>query len=76
MTEKEQACQNYRPRMSSVLWDMFSGSAPYADIFRRTLHPVFLARLSWCFVSSLWPGQKSRIRARSNEDGSSEVVTR
>jgi hypothetical protein len=76
MTEKEQASRDYRPRMSSVLWDMFSGSAPYADIFRRTLHPVFLARLSWCFLRSLWPGRKSSRRARPSEDGSSEVLTR
>jgi flavin-dependent dehydrogenase len=33
-----------RPRMSSVLWDMFSGSAPYTDIFKRMVHPAILAR--------------------------------
>lgn len=32
------------PRLSSVLWDMFSGSAPYSDIFRRMLHPALLAK--------------------------------
>jgi flavin-dependent dehydrogenase len=32
------------PRLSGVLWDMFSGSAPYTDIFRRMLHPMLLAR--------------------------------
>jgi len=31
--------------MSSVMWDMFSGSAPYADIFYRTLWPRFWGRL-------------------------------
>ena len=30
-------------RMSTVLWDTFTGSAPYRDIFLRTLHPSFLA---------------------------------
>jgi len=30
--------------MSSVLWDTFTGSAPYRDVFRRTLHPLFLGR--------------------------------
>ena len=34
-------------RMSGVLWDTFTGSAPYRDVFRRTLHPWFLGRLLW-----------------------------
>ena len=32
--------------MGSVLWDMFSGSSPYKDIFFRTLHPAFLLQYS------------------------------
>jgi CRP-like cAMP-binding protein/flavin-dependent dehydrogenase len=32
-------------RMSTVLWDMFTGSAPYGEVFLRTLHPLFLLRL-------------------------------
>ena len=31
-----------RRRMSMMLWDTFTGSAPYRDIFLRTLHPLFL----------------------------------
>jgi hypothetical protein len=33
-----------RPRLSGILWDMFSGSAPYGDIFRRMVHPALLTR--------------------------------
>lgn len=33
--------------MSMVLWDMFTGSAPYGDVFKRTLHPVFWSNLAW-----------------------------
>jgi len=33
-----------RPRLSGVLWDIFSGSAPYGDIFRRMLDPVLAVR--------------------------------
>jgi flavin-dependent dehydrogenase len=40
--------------MSLVLWDMFSGSAPYRDIFLRMLRPAFLLRFVWCAVRSLW----------------------
>jgi CRP-like cAMP-binding protein/flavin-dependent dehydrogenase len=35
-----------RRRMSLVLWDMFTGSAPYRDIFFRTLDPRFLGGLA------------------------------
>ena len=31
--------------LSGVLWDMFSGSAPYGDIFRRMFSPGLIARL-------------------------------
>ena len=44
-------------RMSGILWDMFSGSAPYRDIFMRTLHPGFLCRLAWSVAASVGPGQ-------------------
>lgn len=40
--------------MSMVLWDMFTGSASYRDIFLRTLHPVFWTRLLWNIVVSLF----------------------
>ena len=43
------------PRMSGVLWDLFTGSAPYKDILRRTLHPAFLWRLGCALVASLSP---------------------
>ena len=45
MTAREQNTEGAQPRMSTVLWDTFSGSAPYGDIFLRTLHPAFLGRL-------------------------------
>ncbi len=33
-------------RLSGALWDTFTGSAPYRNIFRRALHPKVVARLS------------------------------
>jgi flavin-dependent dehydrogenase len=47
MTEKEQRVPGRRRDMSQVLWDMFTGSAPYRDIVTLALHPRFLARLGW-----------------------------
>jgi len=45
MTSGEQQGRGAHQRMSMVLWDTFTGSATYWDIFLRTLHPFFLARL-------------------------------
>jgi flavin-dependent dehydrogenase len=44
MTNGEQA-GFATPRMSSVLWDTFTGNESHRNVFFRTLHPVFLARL-------------------------------
>lgn len=52
MTAHEQENPKRVRRMSMVLWDMFTGSAPYREIFGRTLHPVFLLRLSWNLLLS------------------------
>jgi hypothetical protein len=45
MVSGEQASPGRHPRMSGVLWDTFTGSAPYRDVFRRTLSPLFIGRL-------------------------------
>ena len=45
MVAREQAHVEQPRRMSTVLWDTFTGSAPYREVFARTLHPVFLAQL-------------------------------
>ena len=47
MTRAEQEAVGGPRRMSGVLWDTFTGSAPYGDVFRRSLHPMFLGRLLW-----------------------------
>ncbi len=31
--------------MSSLLWNMFTGSAPYTEMFRGTFHPGFIGNL-------------------------------
>jgi len=55
MTEKEQKMAGRRRDMSQVLWDMFTGSAPYRDIVTVSLHPRFLARLAWELVVAASP---------------------
>jgi hypothetical protein len=53
MVATEQQSPGDPPRMSGVLWDTFTGSAPYQDVLLRTLHPAFLSRFAWDLVSSL-----------------------
>ncbi len=62
MVSKEQEGTYRSPRMSSVLWDVFTGSAPYKDIFTRTLHPAFLGRFVWNTATSIIATDGSRRR--------------
>ncbi len=42
MTRHEQTSKLRRPAMSSVLWDMFTGTSPYRYIFLRSLNADFI----------------------------------
>ena len=50
--------------MSTVLWDLFSGSASYTNVFLRTLHPAYIASLVW----NLGAGNVNRPDARKRQD--------
>jgi hypothetical protein len=52
MVVAEQVSGGAAPRMSNVLWDTFTGSAPYLDVFLRVLHPAFICRFAWGLVVS------------------------
>ncbi len=58
MTTAEQESRLRNPRMSDVLWDTFTGSAPYRDVFRRLLHPVFLGRFLYETSMGLLPARR------------------
>ncbi len=47
MTVHEQREADSPKRMSSVLWDLFSGSASYTNVFLRTLNPAYIGSLVW-----------------------------
>ncbi len=47
MVSMEQRVAGALPRMSTVLWDTFTGSAPYSSVLFRTLHPAFVGRFLW-----------------------------
>jgi hypothetical protein len=55
MTFNEQNNPSIPARMSGVLWDTFTGSAPYRDVFIRTLHPAFLVRLCYESLTGVIP---------------------
>jgi flavin-dependent dehydrogenase len=62
MAQREQQREGAKPHMSSLLWNMFTGSAPYVDMFRGTLHPGFIYNLLVSIGASIWPrGRKTRI---------------
>jgi hypothetical protein len=52
MVCKEQHMAGGQRRMSMVLWDTFTGSAPYRDVLLRTFHPAFWGRLLWEMVAA------------------------
>jgi hypothetical protein len=41
MIAREQRKESDHRRMSTVMWDMFTGGAPYREILLRALHPAF-----------------------------------
>lgn len=51
----EQDDEHRQKRMSMVLWDTFTGSASYREVFLRTLRPPFLMDLMWQVVTGNWP---------------------
>lgn len=52
MVIAEQKRASRKRRMSSVLWDTFTGSAAYKDIFLRCLNPLLLISLFWNIIKS------------------------
>ena len=53
LTRAEQSRPAPRRTMSMMLWDLFTGSAPYADVVRRGLSPAFLTRFGAQCVRSI-----------------------
>ncbi|MBF0124825.1 MAG: hypothetical protein HQL60_05785 [Magnetococcales bacterium] len=60
MVHSEQLQQPQQRLMSRALWDTFTGSTTYIDIFLRAIHPRFLFRLIWAtLLAVLQPKRKS-----------------
>ena len=68
MVSKEQQNKERPQRMSTSLWDLFTGSAPYREVLMRMAHPFFLSRLFWNIMIELWPFRSRKQKRRSHED--------
>jgi flavin-dependent dehydrogenase len=53
MTSKEQQKKDGERRMSGILWNLFTGSAPYREILAQALHPAFIGRFLWSLASGV-----------------------
>jgi flavin-dependent dehydrogenase len=62
VTAREQGPGHGTQRLSGILWDIFSGSAPYREIFWRMLHPGLIVE----FARSL-PAALTRRRILAEE---------
>jgi flavin-dependent dehydrogenase len=58
MVVKEQGREKGRQDMSLILWDLFTGSAPYTAILSLMLHPFFLLKFIGSMMISLFPLKK------------------
>ncbi len=67
MTAGEQKRSGGPRRMSGVLWDLFSGSAPYTDVFLRTLHPGYVSSLVWNLLAANLPVRSEPTIPRGQE---------
>jgi flavin-dependent dehydrogenase len=66
MTAREQAQAGSDGQMSSVLWDTFTGSAPYRDILKRTMRPQFPVMLAWNVIAGSLPFGGAPRRGRGH----------
>lgn len=62
MVVEEQTDKNSKKRMSSVLWDTFTGSASYTSILMRTVHPQVIIMLIWNIIIANIKPMKNEIK--------------
>jgi hypothetical protein len=67
MVRREQSPLAPPARMSSILWDTFTGSAPYRDVFIRTLHPLFIGQFLADIVAGMFAPGEVPPRRKSHE---------
>jgi len=63
MTANEQSRKGRRD-MSSALWDVFTGSAPYKEVLLRCFYPSFPVMLLWNLIAGNLPFTRQRRTER------------
>ncbi|MBC8320569.1 MAG: hypothetical protein H8E34_07595 [Bacteroidetes bacterium] len=53
MVVNEKQKERYKRKMSSILWDIFTGSAPYKNIFVRFLNPGTIFTFVWNTIGAM-----------------------
>lgn len=51
----EQRKEGRPQRMSMIIWDLFTGSSSYREIFLRFGHPLFILGYLWNIMLAAWP---------------------
>lgn len=60
MVNREKKVKRERRIMSSMLWDTFTGSAPYNSVFYRFFHPRVMFYFFWDSLVSIFLNQKTK----------------
>ncbi len=68
MVSKEQQNKGMPQRMSTSLWDLFTGSASYREVLIRMAHPFFISRLVWNVMIELWPFRPRKKEKECHEN--------
>jgi hypothetical protein len=67
MTTREQRQLGSAQHLSRILWDLFTGSAPYREVLLRACHPIFIIKLVWNLMVALWPfGATRQMEGRTD----------
>jgi len=69
-TKIEQGKINSKRHMSMILWDMFTGSAPYRTVFFGSLHPRFIVSFIWNTLL----GFDHKIEVKNYNNGDTEEL--
>ena len=64
VVSQEQTASQGARRLSSALWDIFTGSASYRSALLRLLHPQLLARLTAALIASRSPRLQRRRKIK------------
>jgi len=68
MVAREQVMEGRERRMSTILWDTFTGSSSYRDIILRAMNIPFILTLGWDLLCSLLPGKNKTVASEINSN--------